>query len=409
MKKNIFFLLIILSSQIAFSQETKLEAINLYLTFDTNLQYIKDNVTFVNYVRDQKDADITILQTIQNAGGGGQEYVYIFEGNKKFAGKNDTLKFYTKADNTNDEIRQKQAQTLKIGLMQYVSHTSYADEIEISYSGNKITENPKDKWRNWVFEIGVSGYTYGEDTYQNYNTNSSISAEKLTEDWKIEIAYDNYYNLSFYYFDDDVVKSEQTTNYFRTLAAKSIGKRWALGFKDDYGNSTYNNKKTFFGFWPIAEYNIFPYSKSNIVQLRFQYLVGTKYYEYYEETIFEKTEEWLYHQRLGMAFKINKKWGYINSSVGGEHYFHDFSKNNMTFRNTINLRIIKGLSLDLSSSYSIINDQIFLPKGELTYEELLLRQQQASTTYSYSVNLELNYTFGSIYNNVVNPRFDEVY
>jgi hypothetical protein len=34
-----------------------------------------------------------------------------------------------------------------------------------------------------------------------------------------------------------------------------------------------------------------------------------------------------------------------------------------------------------------------------------VRQRQLATSYSYSVYFGVSYTFGSIFNNVVNPRF----
>ena len=56
-------------------------------------------------------------------------------------------------------------------------------------------------------------------------------------------------------------------------------------------------------------------------------------------------------------------------------------------------------------SYSWIHDQLYLRKGSATTTSVLLRQQALKTSYSYYGNVGLNYTFGSIFNNIVNPRF----
>lgn len=53
----------------------------------------------------------------------------------------------------------------------------------------------------------------------------------------------------------------------------------------------------------------------------------------------------------------------------------------------------------------MIHDQINLVKQDLTYDEILLQRKEIATQYEYYVNFGLSYTFGSIYNNVVNPRF----
>lgn len=51
-----------------------------------------------------------------------------------------------------------------------------------------------------------------------------------------------------------------------------------------------------------------------------------------------------------------------------------------------------------------IHDQIYLPKGDLTIDEILLRRKQLATTYDIRYRLGVRFTFGSIYNNVVNRR-----
>ena len=72
--------------------------------------------------------------------------------------------------------------------------------------------------------------------------------------------------------------------------------------------------------------------------------------------------------------------------------------------NNLNLRVFRGLSVRLSGSFQLIRDQINLPKGETSIEDLLLRQRQISTDYQNRISLGLSYTFGSIFNNIVNTR-----
>jgi hypothetical protein len=50
-------------------------------------------------------------------------------------------------------------------------------------------------------------------------------------------------------------------------------------------------------------------------------------------------------------------------------------------------------------------DQLYLPREGATPEEILVRQQQLATGYRYSMSFNISYQFGSIFNNVVNPRF----
>ena len=65
---------------------------------------------------------------------------------------------------------------------------------------------------------------------------------------------------------------------------------------------------------------------------------------------------------------------------------------------------MKGLSLNLFASIDRIKNQIYLPREDLTLEEILLRRRQLGTDYMFFGNIGISYTFGSIFNNVVNPR-----
>jgi len=69
------------------------------------------------------------------------------------------------------------------------------------------------------------------------------------------------------------------------------------------------------------------------------------------------------------------------------------------------VRIFKGLSVTLNVEAARINDQLSLRKGELSEAERLLRLREQATGYEIGTGIGLTYTFGSIYNNIVNPRF----
>jgi hypothetical protein len=71
-----------------------------------------------------------------------------------------------------------------------------------------------------------------------------------------------------------------------------------------------------------------------------------------------------------------------------------------------NIRIFKGFTFNIYGSISLIHDQISLPREGASLEDVLLNRKALETTYSYYTSIGFTYTFGSIYNNVVNPRFN---
>jgi hypothetical protein len=114
--------------------------------------------------------------------------------------------------------------------------------------------------------------------------------------------------------------------------------------------------------------------------------------------------EGLWSQSLAVSLDVTQPWGSANASIIGSHYFHDWSKNRLSFYGYFSVRIWKGFSLNADGGFALIHDQLSLVKGELTTDEILLRLKQLSTTYEYYVSLGVSYSFGSKMSRAVNPR-----
>ncbi len=150
---------------------------------------------------------------------------------------------------------------------------------------------------------------------------------------------------------------------------------------------------------------MYRYAESTRRQLRFLYRVGYNFSRYEEETIYDKTSEILLNEELSITLDVKQPWGSLQINLEGSNYFHDFNKNRLDLFSELSLRLFKGVSLRLFGRASRIHDQLSLPKSGASAEEILLQRRQLATQYSYFGSIGLSYTFGSIYNNVVNPRF----
>ena len=100
-----------------------------------------------------------------------------------------------------------------------------------------------------------------------------------------------------------------------------------------------------------------------------------------------------------------QKWGSVDISVSWRNYFFDWSYNNLSVNGSIEWRVAKGLSLSVGGGASMVHDQLSLPKMDMSATDVLLRRREQATQYRYFMFFNVSYTFGSIYNNVVNPRF----
>ena len=73
-------------------------------------------------------------------------------------------------------------------------------------------------------------------------------------------------------------------------------------------------------------------------------------------------------------------------------------------KNDLDFRIFEGLALRLSGNINLIREQYNLAAGSTSIEELLLQQRQIATDYETRFSIGLSYTFGSIYNSIINTR-----
>ena len=104
-----------------------------------------------------------------------------------------------------------------------------------------------------------------------------------------------------------------------------------------------------------------------------------------------------------MSFE--QPWGGLEAGVVGSHYFHDLSFYRAEVFGTASVRVVEGLSLNLSGSFEMIQDQLSLPRGDTTVEDVLLDQRELATDFSVTGSVALSYPFGSEFADVVNTRF----
>ena len=109
---------------------------------------------------------------------------------------------------------------------------------------------------------------------------------------------------------------------------------------------------------------------------------------------------------VNVAFEFIKPWGSVSTSMWASQYLHDLNLYTVGIWGYVNVRIFKGLSTYINFSSSIIQDQIYLSKNDYSIGDLLTGSKSMPTSFSYYLNWGISYTFGSMYNNVVNPRFD---
>ena len=397
-----------------YSQETesdvdtlRKDALNVFMEAS---DYIKKEIPYINYVRDRKVADVYIISTSESTGSGGTVSTFFIVGQGKYSGMADTIKCNISPDDTPDIKRSKEVKALKMGLIRYIAKTPLAQYMNISFTEPLSETVSSDKWNSWVYAANLWAYISGQSTYKINYLSGMLSANRITEKSKFEssISLDTETDKIKYQeedFDTTYISTyKQKSGYLSYV--KSINNHWSAGGSINVLSFTYSNYDLSINIAPGIEYDLFPYTESTRRLLTFLYKAGVEINNYTEETDRFKMKETVAYHSLAAHMSYIQKWGSISGTLTWSNYFFDWSYNKLRLYTTTRLRLFKGVQFNIQGQVSLVHDQISLPREGASLEDVLLRRKMQRTTYQYYTSIGLTYTFGSIYNNVVNPRFN---
>ena len=243
--------------------------------------------------------------------------------------------------------------------------------------------------------------------FESKRVSASVSARRTTEEWKSSLSLSSSYSDTRYDYPDlDYYQlSIRRSHTFNGSLTKSVAAKWSAGLKGSARNATYYNLDFGGSLAPILEYSVFPYEEATRKSLTFQYAVEGVYNDYREETIYFKETESFVTESLSANLSFNRPWGLAYAILEGAHHFEDIDLHHLSIFGGVQVRLGRGLSLSLNGSASRVKDLISIAAdADDSIEEVLLRRRQMQTDYTYSTSISLSYSFGSIFNNIVNPR-----
>jgi len=232
----------------------------------------------------------------------------------------------------------------------------------------------------------------------------NLEAERITETWKVELELESEYELDVFEQNGATIRSVSRDTDLDADGVRSLGAHWGAGLSGTAFSETFTNTDLGLRLEPAVEYNVFPYSISDQKELTVTYRVGPEYRDYREVTIFRKRTQLAVQQSLRVGLDLDRPWGSLFASLEGGHYFFDLTRNRTEFFTGLDVQLVEGLSVYGEFNVELIQDQLYLPAGEASLEEILLRRQEQATNYELDASVGISYTFGSIYNNVVNTR-----
>ena len=397
--KGYFTLFLLFFSLLNFSQEK----IKAYIDCRCDENYLKQETSFLEYVRDQDLADVEIFIRDERNPTGSRSFEITIDGNNSFKDISSSATAVGYSNDTSSTLRDKLLNKLKVALVPFLEKANYNLKLNVE-SNFEDSTSLDDKWKNWVFELSGS---YNNDKEESRKTNRyevEFEIDKLTEDWRIGMEISRNESNRKFYSDDNEYTSNRKTTSFRGRVVRSISDHFSAGvffgaYQNTYENIDFNRYLA-----PAIEYSIYPYKDVLSKEITLAYRIGTGKRNYIEETIYGYNEQKLTSQTLSLNIRFRQKWGNISSYINGTQFLNDGTKKRFSLRSDLDIRVFEGLAVRLSGNINLIREQYSLAAGNTSVEDLLLQQRQIATDYRTNFSIGLSYTFGSIYNSIINTR-----
>lgn len=396
------------------------EALRVFLDCQTRRgcddDFLRTEIGFVDWVRERQDADVHVIVTSQGAGGGSEITVDFIGRRPPVADTTDRLTWSSSSTDTESEILEGVTRVVALGLARF-SHLAGVGGFQVEVAEDRreraSVQPGEDPWNFWVFEVDAGGSLSGEESRSRRSVNGSISAQRTTEAWNIELEARGRHNRQEFELNDSTTFVDTSRNWsFDVNGVRSVGEHWGVGLVSGLGASTFTNRDLMVRLSPAAEWNFFPYEEATRRRLIAFYQVGLEYNDYEKETILGETEEILFFESLTLSYRAREAWGEAEVGVEGSHFFNDLEELpgwRVQLNSEIEIRLFRGLDLEVEASAGWVRDQVFLSAEGASDEEILVDRRALATDFEYEVQLGLSYTFGSIFNTIVNNRFPEVF
>jgi hypothetical protein len=381
----------------------------------------RQEITFVNWVRQPEDAQVHVILTSQNAGGGGTRYTLDFLGRGELAGMEDQFTYAASVTDVENETLQGILRTFRLGLVRFATAAGYGEGLDVTSAGSALPADAlaaegtevtpeDDPWNFWVFSLNGNASLEKEDLQENTDVGFGVNANRTTEAWKLNLRANGQFERETYELPQDdgtvsTVRNDQDEWNVSAIGVKTLGGHWGVGAEVTADNSTQLNRHLLMGVGSGIEYNYFPYAESNRRFLLARYVVSVNRVAYNDTTVFDMLDETVYQHEFNLDYEAREPWGNANIGAGVSQYLDRTDAWSFNVRGFVRYRLFRGFSVNLNGSYRKVRDQVYLAKEELSEEDILLGRRQLPTASEMDFRIGLSYSFGSIFNNAVNERF----
>ena len=333
---------------------------------DCFADYLRTELTFVDFVRDRTEAEVHVLITSAETGGGGREYTVAFIGEGTFKGTDHTLKALTTQSDTEDVVRRQLDDVAADRPAELRRDARRAAAARRHRPARDRGAAPGGRGRP-LEQLGLQPARVGLARQRGVQPSGAarraVSADRITPDWKITIGGElDYETEEFDLDEDEPVKVDRREREFRSLVVKWLGEHWSVGVGRRDRLVDLREHQFSVGGAPAVEFNVFPVLALHAAPASCAVRESaSEHVRYYEETLYGKLEETLPLHELDVTYEQREQWGSLQARPEGSQYLHDLSKSRLEADGEVSVRLARGLSVSAEVNGSRIRDQLSLP------------------------------------------------
>lgn len=368
--------------------------------------FIVTELTWVDWMRERLDADIHVLVQAIATGSGGSRVDVIGTGQRGFAGRVDTVRFITDANDSNDAIRRQMLRAIGQLLVAPASKSDAGRFLTVAYAPPPGTRLARDRWDFWVFRASALG-SFNHDARTRFETlQGGVSADRTTPVWKVRSGVDvNYAESRFRLGSGGDLIATRRLFLGDVFVARSIGAHWSVGGAASVTKNELQNIEQATRLAGVVEWDLFPYEEFQRRRLTVLYTAGVRASRYDALTLYGKTDESQPLHSLDATFTTRKLWGDARISLQGEQYLDALAFYRASLNGGVSVNFGRHFSVNVAGGATRDRAQRYLPGSGSAQADLVV-QQRLFSDYRLFGQVGFTYRFGAIFNAIVNPRFE---
>lgn len=225
--------------------------------------FIRQEMPYVDHVRDREVASVHVLVTRKETGSGGEALTIDLIGLGIFEGLDFPTVFNVPANATEAEERDGFLRTLEAALVPYLMQTPMRSQLRVDFMSpeagdTEVLQTTEDPWNHWTIEVYADGSADFESQQRSFDTRYGVFVSRVTEDWKLQLRPFFNYNYDRFERDEGTITCSARRDGVTSYAVRSISPHWSVGADGDVLTSTFSNVEWRYRFMGAVEWSLYP-------------------------------------------------------------------------------------------------------------------------------------------------------